>query len=54
MTSAQVHLTAVLVTVGFNLLVNIWEYIAIRRNGDLVNSVLDRVREIRIERGLEV
>jgi len=54
LTSAQVHLGAVLLTVTVNLAVNVGECVAIRRNGELVNSVLDRVREIRLERGLEV
>ncbi len=53
-TAARVHLTVVLFTVTVNLGVNVWEYLAIRRNGELVNAVLARVREIRQERGLEV
>ncbi len=53
-TPARVHLAVVIFTVAVNLGVNIWEYMAIRGNGELVNAVLARVREIRIERGLEV
>ncbi len=54
LTPARIHLWAVIVTVSVNFAVNVGEFIAIRRNGELVNAVLDRVREIRIERGLEV
>lgn len=54
LTPARIHLLAVFVTAAVNLAVNVGEYVAIRRNGELVNAVLDRVREIRLERGLEV
>ncbi len=54
LTSAQVHLWVVIFTVSINLAVNVGEFIAIRGNGELVKAVLDRVREIRTERGLEV
>ncbi|TWU12303.1 hypothetical protein CA54_11260 [Symmachiella macrocystis] len=52
--AAQVHLWVVILTVSINLAVNVGEFVAIRGNGELVNAVLDRVREIRTERGLEV
>ncbi|MBS0266434.1 MAG: hypothetical protein JSS02_31170, partial [Planctomycetes bacterium] len=54
LTAAQVHLVFVSVTIAVNLAVNFWEFIALTRNGQLVNEVLGRVRQIRIERGLEV
>jgi hypothetical protein len=54
MSAARIHLTTVITTMTINLAVNIWEYFAIRRNGELVKSVMARVREMRMERGLEV
>lgn len=50
----QVHLIAAIATLVINLGVNVWEYLALRRNGMLVNDVLQEVRRIRTERGLEV
>lgn len=52
--AATVHLLVALLTLGLNLTVNFWEYIALDRNGLLVNEVLDEVRRIRLERGLPV
>lgn len=54
MSAARIHLTTVIVTMSINLAVNIWEYLAIRRNGELVKSVMAKVREMRLARGLEV
>lgn len=54
LTAAQVHLTLAVLTVAFNAVVNGIEYLAIRRNGQVVNAVLDEVRRIRSERGLPV
>ena len=53
-TAAQVHFHVAAVTVVVNSAVNLWEYAALRRNGALVAEVLDDVRRIRLERGLDV
>ena len=50
----QVHLVVAVVTLCFNLAVNLFEYRALRRNGALVSDVLEQVRSIRQERGLDV
>lgn len=47
------HLSAALCTWGLNLIVNLGEYAALSRNGEIVNEVLGEVRRIRRERGLE-
>jgi hypothetical protein len=54
LTAAQVHLAVAGVTLAVNAAVNIAEYVALSRNGRLVNEVLQEVRRIRSERGLEV
>jgi hypothetical protein len=54
LTAAQVHLSVAIVTLLVNAAVNIFEFLALRRNGLLVLEVLAEVRRIRIERGLEV
>jgi len=54
LTAGQVHLAGAVLTLLVNAAVNVWEYAALRRNGDLVNRVLQEVRRIRLERGLEV
>ena len=43
-----------LTTVCLNLGVNLAEYVAIARNGELVEKVLSEVRAIRTTKGLEV
>lgn len=48
------HLLVASVTVGCNVLVNIREFRAIERNSQLINEVVEQVREIRIARGLPV
>jgi hypothetical protein len=53
-TAAQVHLAVAGLTLAVNAAVNIAEYLALSRNGRLVNEVLQEVRRIRTERGLEV
>src|SRR5438270_510356 len=53
-TGAQVHLSIAIATLLVNAAVNVWEYRALSRNGQLVNEVLGEVRRIRAERGLEV
>lgn len=54
LSAAQIHLTVAGLTFLFNAAVNVWEYSALKRNGELVNRVLQEVRRIRGERGLEV
>lgn len=49
-----VHMLIALTTVCLNLGVNLAEYSAIARNGELVNKVLADVRAIRLAKGLEV
>lgn len=50
----MIHMMIALTTVGLNLGVNLAEYLAIARNGELVNQVLAEVRAIRMAKGLEV
>ena len=54
LTAAQVHLAIAGLTLGINAAVNVAEYVALRRNGRIVDEVLQEVRRIRLERGLEV
>lgn len=51
---STLHLLVALTTVGCNFLVNVREFHALERNGQLVNEVMAKVREIRIARGLPV
>ena len=48
------HLLVALTTIGCNFLVNVSEFRALERNGQLVNEVMAKVRAIRIDRGLPV
>ena len=52
--AATVHLVCAAVTIGLNLCVNLWEYVALERNAELIESVMGEVRRIRNERGLPV
>jgi hypothetical protein len=54
LTAAQVHLAVASLTLSINAAVNIAEYLALRRNGWIVNKVLTEVRRMRLERGLDV
>jgi hypothetical protein len=54
LTAAQVHLAVAGLALTINAAVNIAEFAALSRNGRLVNEVLDEVRRIRTERGLDV
>jgi hypothetical protein len=53
-TAAQVHFHVAAATFAVNVAANLCEYSALRRNGALIAEVLDDVRRIRVERGLEV
>ena len=54
LTAPQVHLWVAVVTLLVNAVVNVFEFLALRRNGALVQEVLAEVRRMRLERGLEV
>jgi hypothetical protein len=54
LSAAEVHLAAALAAVVLNVVVNAFEYRVLRRNGELVASVLEQVRRIRVEKGLAV
>lgn len=54
LSASSVHLLVALMTVFCNVFVNFREFQAIERNGQLVQEVLEKVREIRIARGLPV
>ena len=53
-TAAQVHMAVAGGTLIYNMIVNGFEFLAVQRNSVIVNEVLGRVRQIRIEKGLEV
>ena len=48
------HLLVALATLGTNFFANVREFQSLERNGQLVNEVVAKVREIRIARGLPV
>jgi hypothetical protein len=54
LSAAHVHLAVSVITLVVNALLNLVEFRALRRNGALVNEVMDRVRQIRVEKGLAV
>lgn len=54
LSAGQVHLAGAILTLVVNAATNVLEYRALRRNGELVNQVLQEVRRIRVERGLDV
>lgn len=51
---ATVHQTIAIIALCGNLLVNYFEFIALSRNGEIVDAVLGRVRQIREAKGLAV
>ena len=54
LSGATIHFIVAVGTVVLNLLVNFLEFIAISRNGSIVENVLSEVRRIREARGLPV
>jgi hypothetical protein len=54
MSAATIHFAVASAAVTANVFVNLWEYLAIHRNGELVEQVLAEVRRIRTEKGLPV
>lgn len=51
---ATLHLSLATVTLVANLVVHYFEYLALFRNGELIENVLQEVRRIRVEKGLAV
>jgi hypothetical protein len=49
---SRVHLAFAILTIAVNLAVNVLEYRAIDRNGELIGEVVEEVRRIRQEHGL--
>lgn len=54
LSAGQAHLAGAIFTLVVNAATNAGEFIALRRNGDLVAQVLQEVHRIRVERGLDV
>lgn len=54
MTPSTIHMAAALTTLAANLVVTWLEFIALEKNGELVDQVLAEVRRIRLEKGLAV
>ena len=54
LTGARIHFVGAILTVIVNLLTNFVQFVAISRNTNVVDSVLEEVRRIRQERGLPV
>jgi hypothetical protein len=52
--SATIHFICAALTIGLNVAVNLWEYVALERNAELIEGVMGEVRRIRAERGLPV
>lgn len=54
LSASTLHLLIALVMLGGNFFVNVREFHSLERNGQLVQEILAKVREIRIARGLPV
>jgi hypothetical protein len=54
LSAAHIHLLISVTTLALNMGAYGWEYLALRRNGELVTEVLSHVRRIRTDRGLPV
>lgn len=54
LTPATIHLSAAIFSIIVNIGVNYLEFLALERNGDIVDEVLAEVRRIRLEKGLAV
>lgn len=52
LSASEIHLFSAILGCGVNLIVQLIEYGAIRRNGELILAVLAEVRRIRMEHGL--
>lgn len=53
-TAKTIHFTLATCTLLLNALVSYWEYEQIRHNGRIVQAIVDEVRRIRRDKGLEV
>lgn len=51
--SRTIHFTLAVATILLNAIVSYWEYVQICLNGRLVNTIIDEVRRIRKEKGLD-
>ena len=51
---ATLHFTVACLAISLNFLVNMSEYQFITRNGALINSIMEQVKKIRVEKGLAV
>lgn len=47
LSAAEVHLWGAVLTLVVNIGVNVWEYRGLRRNGELVDAVMEQVRQRR-------
>ena len=54
LSAGMCHMLTAFATVGVNVFANVREFQAIERNGELVNAVMQKVRELRVARGLPV
>ncbi len=54
LSGGAVHMTIALMTWAVNLLVNVYQFQVLTRNGEIIEGVLAEVRRIRIENGLSV
>ena len=54
LTPDKLHLTGAILAVVANIAVNYMEFLALERNGDIVDEVLVEVKRIRVEKGLAV
>jgi hypothetical protein len=50
----QFHMAIALLTWGVNLAVNVYQFSALSRNGEIIDAVMSEVRRIRLEHGLSV
>jgi len=54
LSAGTIHMLIALITIGINLVVFLYEYMVIYRNGELIQNVMSDVRRIREEHGLPV
>ena len=54
LSASTLHLLVALATLCCNLITNVREFHALEQNSQLINEVVERVREIRVARGLPV
>ncbi len=54
LSASMCHMLTAIATVAVNFFANLREFQAIERNGELINEVMQKVRDLRIARGLPV